>query len=757
MNNFEKKKKSIEISADTKKTFPILGMSCASCALSVESSLRQVPGVQEARVNYANQTAWVAFNPQSVEEDTLRNAVRSGGYDLILQEDPQGHLQEEQKKRNLEILRNNMIGSASLSIPVLVIAMLLKNDIPYANDLMMVICFPVVFYFGRSFFRNGILQIRKGKANMDTLVALSTGMAFLFSTFNTLDPQFWIHRGIQPQVYFEAAAMIITFILLGKWLEERAKSQTSSALKKLMGLTPKTVLLIQDGKEQEVPLSGVVMGQVVVVRPGERIPLDGVVTMGNSFVQESMITGEPMPKEKKEGDQVFAGTLNQQGSFRIRAEKLGGETVLGQIIRMVQQAQGSKAPVQKLTDRIAGIFVPVVLIIAGVTFGIWMMAGGVNGFTHGLLAAVTVLVIACPCALGLATPTAIMVAVGKGAENQILIRDAESLESAHQIKAIVFDKTGTITQGEPEVTDLFQKTGIPSSPAEKDPFFNFLGVILAMELQNTHPLATSITQYLRKKNYPIRQIEGIENITGKGIEARVEQHQYRAGNERFMVENQVRIGEEIKVKAEKFYTQAKTVVFLAKDQEVWAIFGIADQIKPHAQQAIATLIKKGISVYLVTGDHAQTAKIIAEQAGITEFRADALPADKAEFVKNLQSQGKKVAMVGDGINDSHAMAQADLSMAMGKGADIAMEVSGITMINSDINLIPLVFLLSEKTVRTIHQNLFWAFFYNLIGIPIAAGILYPFYGFLLNPMVAGAAMAMSSVSVVTNSLRLKKI
>ncbi|GAB3249801.1 heavy metal translocating P-type ATPase [Larkinella harenae] len=728
-----------------RKTYPVLEMTCAACAVSVESMLKHTAGVVDAGVNYANQQAWVEYDPKAVTQQDLQNAVRSIGYDLIVDaEDPQ-EKQAEAQQRYYESLKNRTIWAAILSVPLVVIGMFFMT-MPYANEIMLVLAAPVVFGLGRSFFTNAWKQARHGKANMDTLVALSTGIAFVFSTFNTVYPEFWHARGIHPHVYFESAAVIVTFILLGKLLEERAKSSTSSAIKKLMGLQPKTVRIVENDAETEVPVVSVRAGQVIVVRPGEKIPVDGTVVSGSSFVDESMISGEPVPVEKKAEQKVFAGTINQKGSFRFRADKVGADTVLAQIIRMVQDAQGSKAPVQKLVDRIAGIFVPVVIGIAVLTFVVWMIFGQENAFAQALLTSVTVLVIACPCALGLATPTAIMVGVGKGADHQILIKDAESLEMGHKVNAVVLDKTGTITAGKPAVTNLeWQQTDTELLSS----------ILYALESQSEHPLAEAVVEHLNSRGRKTVSLEKFESLTGRGVAGQFEGKTYVIGNRHLLNERRISVSAAIEQRAQQWQQEAQTVVYFADDKTVLAVLAIADPIKESSKTAIQTLKKRGIEVYMLTGDNPQTAAAVAKTVGLTDFRAEVMPSDKAAFVKELQSRGKVVAMVGDGINDSQALAQADVSMAMGKGSDIAMDVARMTLITSDLGRIPQALELSRRTVRVIRENLFWAFIYNLIGIPIAAGILYPFNGFLLNPMIAGAAMALSSVSVVSNSLRLR--
>lgn len=730
-----------------RETFPVLEMTCAACAVSVESMLKSTMGVYDAGVNYANQSAWVEYDTNAAKVEDLQNAVRSIGYDLVVNvEDPQA-VKEEAQRKQYESIKARTIWSSVLALPVVIIGMFFMN-MPYANYISMVLSAPVVFYFGRGFFVHAWKQARHGRANMDTLVALSTGVAFVFSLFNTFFPEFWHARGVHAHVYYEAAAVVIAFISLGKLLEERAKSSTSSAIKKLMGLQPKTVRILIDGVEQEIPVASVRIGNIILVRPGEKIPVDGVVVNGSSFVDESMISGEPVAVEKMAGEKVFAGTINQKGSFQFEAQKVGADTLLAQIIKMVQEAQGSKAPVQKMVDQIAGVFVPVVIGISILTFIVWMVVGGENAFTHALLTSVTVLVIACPCALGLATPTAIMVGVGKGAENNILIKDAESLELAHQVNTIVLDKTGTITEGKPVVTDMQWNV-------DEQELNHLRDILYTLEVQSEHPLAQAIVDKLKESEAKSITIDGFESITGKGVKAKFQHETFYLGNEKLMNENGIKLNNQMTATANLWQSDAKTVVYFANEHTLLSIIGIADRIKHTSLAAIQQLQEKGIAVYMLTGDSKQTAQAVARQVGLKDYRAEILPGDKAEFVKQLQSEGKIVAMVGDGINDSHALAQADVSIAMGKGSDIAMDVAKMTLITSDLQSIPKALTLSTKTVMGIRQNLFWAFIYNVIGIPLAAGVLYPVNGFLLDPMIAGAAMALSSVSVVSNSLRLK--
>jgi Cu2+-exporting ATPase len=747
VNVFETKSK--DYKKGIKESFPVTGMTCAACASSVESILKHTEGVYNASVNFANSSVLVEYDNELSPND-LQNALRAVGYDLIVDVENPSEVQQELQQKHYQDIKKRTLWSAILTLPIFILGMFFMQWEP-GKWMSLALTIPVLFWFGRSFFINAYKQAKHGKANMDTLVALSTGIAFIFSVFNTFFPEFWVSRGIEPHVYYEAATMIITFISLGKLLEEKAKSNTSSAIKKLMGLQPKTLKIIENGEEKEITISSVQVGQTILVRSGEKIPVDGEVSKGSSYVDESMITGEPVPVEKTKDEKVFAGTVNQKGSFQFTAEKVGGETLLSQIIKMVQEAQGSKAPVQKLVDKIAGIFVPVVLGISIITFIVWMSVGGDNGFSQALLTSVAVLVIACPCALGLATPTAIMVGIGKGAENNILIKDAESLELGHKVNAIILDKTGTITEGKPLVTDILWKDKLENQNQYKQ-------ILLAIETQSEHPLAEAVVNHLKEQNIEQAEIVSFESITGMGVKAQTENgSKYFVGNHKLMLDKNIQIDSSLMQTAESFEELAKTVIFFGNEKQVLAILAIADKIKETSKKAIATLQESGIEVYMLTGDNNKTAAAVAKQVGISNYQGEVMPSDKAAFVEKLQAEGKIVAMVGDGINDSQALAQANVSIAMGKGSDIAMDVAKMTLITSDLQSIPKALELSKRTVLGIRQNLFWAFIYNIIGIPIAAGVLYPINGFLLDPMIAGAAMAFSSVSVVANSLRLKRV
>lgn len=726
----------------TKKIFPVLGMSCASCAINVENILKMQNGVLQVAVNFANSTVTVEYNPSLIQTTKMKIVIQEAGYDLMIEDHKDKQLEVEKiQAKNFQKLKQKTIWALVLSVPIVIIGMFFM-DIKYANEIMWILSTPVVLYFGKDFFIQAWKQASHRTANMDTLVALSTGIAYLFSVFNTLFPHFLHSKGLHSHVYFEAASVIIGFILLGKLLEEKAKGNTTSAIKKLMGLQPKTVTIIKDEQAIEIPIEHVQIGDLILVKPGEKMAVDGIVIDGSSYVDESMLSGEPIPVFKEIKSNVFAGTINQKGSFTFTAKKIGSDTMLAHIIKAVQEAQGSKAPVQQLVDKVAAVFVPVVIGIATLSFIVWYFASSENAFTQALMAFITVLVIACPCALGLATPTAIMVGIGKGAEQGILIKDAESLEQTKNINAIILDKTGTITEGKPKVNQEYWMHENPTLRA----------VVYSMEVQSEHPLADAVVQHLQTSKVPI---SNFESITGKGIKAIFENEIYFIGNKKLLDENAISIDEKLHENTNKWLREAHTVIWVANSKQALAAFAISDVIKPTSKEAIHNLQQKGISVYMLTGDNEATAKSVAEKLGIQHYKAEVLPEQKAAFVKELQLIGKKVAMVGDGINDSTALAQADVSIAMGKGNDIAMDVAKMTIISSDLNKISTAIQLSKSTVATIKQNLFWAFIYNLIGIPIAAGVLYPINGFLLNPMLAGAAMAFSSVSVVSNSLRLK--
>ena len=727
-----------------KNTYPVLGMSCASCAARVDKTLNGLPGVYQATVNYATAVTQVEYNPEVCSDATLQAAVQDAGYDLLVDigEDAADKAEEIRLTRYRKIKRRT-VAALLLSLPIMVISMFFE-DISSLKYVLWILATPVVFGLGREFYINAWRQLKHGTSNMDTLVAVSTGIAYTFSVFNLLFPDFWLSRGIEPHIYFEAASVIIAFILLGRLLEKRAKQNTSSAIKKLIGLQPKTVTIIVDSDERTVPITAVQKGDTILVKPGERIAVDGMVVTGESYVDESMLNGEPVPLHKQSGEKVFAGTINQKGTFRFMADKIGSDTMLAQIIRMVQDAQGSKAPVQKLVDRIARFFVPTIISISIIAFVAWIFLAPTNGFTNGLLAMVTVLIIACPCALGLATPTAIMVGIGKGAEKGILIKDAQSLEIAQKIDTIILDKTGTITAGHPIVVESLWENGFEHSRK----------ILYSLEKLSEHPLSDAVVNTLQ--NEKEISIDKFENVPGKGVKGIVGSQTYYAGNLSLLNDNHITISSHLQELANKWTQEAKTLVWFADSTQAIAAIALTDEIKQTSAQAISQLQKMGVEVYMLTGDNAISAQAISRKVGINHYKAGVLPNEKAQFIKELQANGKKVGMVGDGINDSAALAQADLSIAMGQGSDIAVDTAMATILSSDLLKIPETIRLSQLTIKTIYQNLFWAFIYNLIGIPIAAGIFYSVNGFLLNPMWASAAMAFSSVSVVLNSLRLKR-
>ena len=728
----------------TKKVYPVMGMHCAACANNVEKIVKKQEGVEDASVNLAAAVLTVDFNSDVVSPEQLKDAVMKIGFDLIIDEDNSMEEQEEAEHSYYEQLQRKTVVAWIFALPVAFMGMFFM-DFPGINWWMLVLSLPVLFYSGHAFYVNAWKQAKHFTSNMDTLVALSTSIAFLFSLFNTLYPRFWYEQGLEPHVYYEAATVIIAFVLVGKLMEEKAKGKTSMAIRKLMGLQPKTARILRDGKEEDILISELKKGDKVSVRPGERVPVDGLIVEGDTFIDESMISGEPIPVEKKLNDKVLAGTINQNGAFVMSAEKVGRETVLAQIIRMVQEAQGSKAPVQRIVDKVTAVFVPTVLAIAILTFIVWMIVGGVDDFSYAMLSAVSVLVIACPCALGLATPTALMVGIGKGAEAHILIKDAVALEQMRKVDTVVLDKTGTVTEGRPTVTGWLHDAGWVNEHK---------GILYAAELKSEHPLALAIVEELKKDGNKPAIIDSFESRTGRGIVVTRGGKTYWAGSHRLLNDFGAKVSDLLKSMVEEYERSGKSLVYFGEESTLLAVIVISDKVKPTSIQAVKQMQAEGKYVVLLTGDGHLTAQNVAGEINANRFIAEALPDDKENVMKELQREGRVVAMVGDGINDSQALARADVSIAMGKGTDIAMDVAMVTLMTSDLLLLPKAFKLSRKTVRLIHQNLFWAFIYNLIGIPIAAGILFPMYGILLNPMIASAAMACSSVSVVLNSLSL---
>ena len=728
----------------TKKVYPVMGMHCAACANNVEKIVKKQEGVEDASVNLAAAVLTVDFNSDVVSPEQLKDAVMKIGFDLIIDEDNSMEEQEEAEHSYYEQLQRKTVVAWIFALPVAFMGMFFM-DFPGINWWMLVLSLPVLFYSGHAFYVNAWKQAKHFTSNMDTLVALSTSIAFLFSLFNTLYPRFWYEQGLEPHVYYEAATVIIAFVLVGKLMEEKAKGKTSMAIRKLMGLQPKTARILRDDKEEDILISELKKGDKVSVRPGERVPVDGLIVEGDTFIDESMISGEPIPVEKKLNDKVLAGTINQNGAFVMSAEKVGRETVLAQIIRMVQEAQGSKAPVQRIVDKVTAVFVPMVLAIAILTFIVWMIVGGVDDFSYAMLSAVSVLVIACPCALGLATPTALMVGIGKGAEAHILIKDAVALEQMRKVDTVVLDKTGTVTEGRPTVTGWLHDAGWVNEHK---------GILYAAELKSEHPLALAIVEELKKDGNKPAIIDSFESRTGRGIVVTRGGKTYWAGSHRLLNDFGAKVSDLLKSMVEEYERSGKSLVYFGEESTLLAVIVISDKVKPTSIQAVKQMQAEGKYVVLLTGDGHLTAQNVAGEINANRFIAEALPDDKENVIKELQREGRLVAMVGDGINDSQALARADVSIAMGKGTDIAMDVAMVTLMTSDLLLLPKAFKLSRKTVRLIHQNLFWAFIYNLIGIPIAAGILFPMYGILLNPMIASAAMACSSVSVVLNSLSL---
>lgn len=727
------------------KTFPVLRLSCASCANSVESMLKAQPNVYDAQINFATASVQITFVPSDEVLVFLQQQIRSIGYDLVIEEHVNDHFLEAIQLEKYKELKSRTIGSLIFALPVFILGMFwMENRL--ANWLTGLLAIPVVFYYGRQFHQNAFRLLRYRTFNMDTLVSMSTLTAFFFSAVVLLFPAVFHHHGHHQQVYFEASAVIIALILLGKLLEENAKEKTATALKKLIGLQPNTVVKWQeDGTISSIPIQSVGLDDVLLARPGDKIAVDGIILEGESTLDESMLTGESLPIDKQKGDAIFAGTINRTSTIKYKVNQLGQKTLLAQIISAVEKAQGSKAPVQQLADKIAAVFVPVVITIAFLSFIFWFIYDGYT-IQHALISFVTVLVIACPCALGLATPTAIMVGIGKSASQGILIKDAESLEKISEIDTILLDKTGTITAGEPKVTGAYWLNDTPF----------YRSCLLQIEQQSSHPLAQAIVSYLKGTTIEPFVFQS-NTFPGKGVEVKSNDTYFWVGSEQFVTEHCEQLKSEHQANLSAFLSDKGTTIWFGHSAGLIAVFSLADVVKPNSKQAITQLKERGIAVYMLTGDNQVAADEIAQQVGLTDYHAGMLPADKAAFVQRLQKEGHLVAMVGDGINDSSALAYADVSIAMGKGSDIAMDVAKMTIVHADLAKLPIAITLSKQTNQTIKQNLFWAFIYNIIGIPIAAGVLYPLNGFQLNPMLAGAAMGLSSVSVVSNSLRLKNM
>ena len=720
-----------------KVTLDIGGMSCAACSAAIDKVLNAQNGIKSASVNLTTEKAVVEYDSSIIKPSQIADRVNAMGYTAALPKDDGGDYEKERREKETKKLKRELTASIILSSPLLLgmIFMIAGINVPLLHNpyFQMAVATPVQFIIGFKFYKNAYYALKSKSANMDVLIAMGTSAAYFMSVYNT-----FFQQGAMKDLYFESAVVIITLILLGKYFEAVAKGKTSEAIKKLMGLQAKTARVIVNGEEKDIPIEEVTSGDIISVRPGEKIPVDGVITEGLSSVDESMITGESIPVEKKAGDKVLGASINKLGSFKMKAEKVGKDTMLSQIIKMVEDAQGSKAPIQKIADKVSGIFVPVVVSIAIVTFLVWYFI--VKDTTMGFVSMVSVLVIACPCALGLATPTAIMVGTGKGAENGILIKGGEHLERAYKIDTVVLDKTGTITKGEPEVTDIVSLNGEPAD--------DILSVAASAEKNSEHPLAAAIYQRAIEKKLKITEPEKFEAVPGMGISAQINGRNVLIGTRNLLAQNGI-LTDNAELEISRLENEGKTAMLMAADKKLIAVIAVADTIKENSKQAVAELKKLGIEVYMLTGDNKRTAEAIAKQAGIDNVIAEVLPEHKADEVSRLKTAGRVVAMAGDGINDAPALASADIGMAMGTGTDVAIEAADITLISGDLRAIPAAVRLSKKTMNKIKQNLFWAFFYNVIGIPVAA------LGFL-NPMIAGAAMAFSSVSVVTNSLSLKR-
>ena len=738
-------------------TLKLRGMSCAACASNIEDAIRTVPGVSESAVNFGAEQATVTYDPQKTDLNEIQAAVTEAGYAASpLLEQAIGEDETEKADRLAEsrALQRKIILGGGISI-LLVLGSLsamtgLSLPIPavLANPwFQLVLTAPVQFWCGFSFYGNAWKSFKRHTASMDTLIALGTSAAYFYSVFATVFPNILINQGLMPEVYYETAAIVITLILLGRWFEHRARGQTSDAIRKLIGLQAKTARIIRNGQELEVPIQDVQINDVIVVRPGEKIPVDGEVVEGVSTIDEAMVTGESLPVKKQVGDQVIGATLNKTGSFKFRATRIGADTVLAQIVKLVQQAQGSKAPIQRLADRVTRWFVPVVIAIALLTFVLWFNVMG--NLTLALITTVGVLIIACPCALGLATPTSVMVGTGKGAENGILIKGAESLELAHKLQTIVLDKTGTLTQGKPTVTDFVTVQGIANGNELK-----LLRLAATVEHRSEHPLAEAVVRYAQSQAVELSEVKDFEAIAGSGVQGKVGDRWVQIGTERWLTELGIDT-QPLRSHQTRLEALGKTVVWLAIDGKMQGLMAISDALKPSSASVVRTLQRLGLEVVMLTGDNQQTAEAIAREVKISRVFAEVRPDQKAAYIQKLQSEGKRVAMVGDGINDAPALAQADVGIAIGTGTDVAIAASDITLISGDLQGIVTAIQLSRATMRNIRQNLFFAFVYNVAGIPIAAGILFPVFGWLLNPIVAGGAMAFSSVSVVTNALRLR--
>lgn len=743
-----------------KVTLKLRGMSCAACANSIESAIRAVPGLVECNVNFGAEQAALQYNPRQTSIEAIQRAVAEAGYTAYSLEDQDmitGEDDAEQATRQAEsrdLIRKIIVGGViSLILITGSLPMMTGLELPviptwlHNSWLQLILTAPVQFWCGYRFYVGAWKAFKRHAATMDTLIALGTSAAYFYSLFATVFPDFFLNQGLMPEVYYETAAVVITLILLGQWFENRARGQTSEAIRKLMGLQARDARVIRNGQEIDIPIQEVQIGDIILVRPGEKIPVDGEIISGSSTIDEAMVTGESIPVKKEPGDEVIGATINKTGSFKFKATRVGKDTVLAQIVKLVQDAQGSKAPIQRLADKVTGWFVPVVIAIAIITFVLWFVIMG--NLSLALITTVGVLIIACPCALGLATPTSVMVGTGKGAENGILIKGAASLELAHKIQTIVLDKTGTITQGKPTVTNYATVKGVADGAELK-----LLNLIAAVERNSEHPLAEAVVRYAQSQNIDVPEASDFKAIAGSGVQGIVSNHLVQIGTQRWMSELGIKTTA-LQSQKDIWEADGKTVVLIAVDGQLEGIIAIADAIKPTSPAAIRALRKLGLEVVMLTGDNQKTAEAIAREVGIVRIEAEVRPEQKVAKVKALQQEGKIVAMVGDGINDAPALAQADVGIAIGTGTDVAIAASDITLISGELQGIVTAIKLSKATMNNIRQNLFFAFVYNVLGIPLAAGVLFPFFGWLLNPIIAGGAMAFSSVSVVTNALRLR--
>ncbi|MFW6357672.1 MAG: heavy metal translocating P-type ATPase [Chroococcales cyanobacterium] len=741
-------------------TLKLRGMSCASCANNIEEAIKSVPGVNECTVNFGAEQATIQYDSRKTNIKTIQNAVDEAGYSAAPIDDQSMITGEDEKEKAIRdaetrlFLLKVIVGSVISFILIFgSLPMMTGLELPWVPALLqntwfqLILTAPVQFWCGYSFYVNGLKGFKNHTATMDTLMALGTSAAYIYSIFATAFPGFFVSQGLHPEVYYEVAAVVITLVLLGKFLERRAKGQTSEAIRKLIGLQARDARVIRNGQEMDIPIQEVEIDDIIVVRPGEKIPVDGIVVNGKSTVDEAMVTGESLPVTKEAGDEVIGATINKTGSFKFRATRVGKDTVLAQIVQLVQQAQGSKAPIQRIADQVTGWFVPAVIAIAIATFVIWFNVMG--NLSLALITTVGVLIIACPCALGLATPTSVMVGTGKGAENGILIKGAESLEFAHKIQTIVLDKTGTITQGKPTVTDYITTEGVASGNELK-----LLRLVASVEKNSEHPLAEAVVKYAQSQQVELTDVVEFEAIAGSGVQGYASDRFVQIGTQRWLEEIGINTTS-LQAHKDALESAGKTVVWIAVDGQIEGLMAIADAVKPTSATAVKALRDMGLEVVMLTGDNRKTAEAIAHEVGIPRVFAEVRPDQKASQVAKLQQEGKVVAMVGDGINDAPALAQADVGIAIGTGTDVAIAASDITLISGELQGIITAIQLSRATIRNIKQNLFFAFIYNSLGIPIAAGILFPFFGWLLNPIIAGAAMALSSVSVVSNALRLR--